>query len=262
MFHFSNNLLVFDGGPFPGEGAFTRPCGRGRLELSDGWCNAPPILSFAKRENAPCTVEERKRGRAGACLRFLRMSPARGVVRAGGLAVDVRPVLPSSLPLTWRLLQNCGYRLLFRCVPWRRRFASRHFSVPTSARVAAAEREVSPFDEIPTPAKTTPRAKDIRKTGSIACALGEWPGRGTGPHKVVYRQKVPITSFSLLDRARPVFSFPSGRKNGAPAGAQRSGSGGERRKERSRAETSPSGGGGAGGVSSDDMGGAMNQLAS
>ena len=30
----------------------------------DGWCNAPPILSFSsrrKRENAPCTVEERKR---------------------------------------------------------------------------------------------------------------------------------------------------------------------------------------------------------
>ncbi len=57
---------------------------------------------FAKRENAPCTVEERKRGRARACLRFLRMSSARGVVRAGDLEVDARPVLLSSLPLIWR----------------------------------------------------------------------------------------------------------------------------------------------------------------
>ncbi len=39
---------------------------------------------------------------------------------------------------------------------------------------------------------------------------------------------------------------------GVPAGAQRSGSGGERRKERSRAELSPQGGSGAGGVSSDE----------
>ena len=70
--------------------------------------------------------------------------------------------------------------------------------------------------------------------------------------------RVP-TSFTLLDRARPVFSFSSGRKFGAPAATQRSGCGGERRKEWSRAQSSPSGGDGAGGISSDDMGGALHQ---
>ena len=70
--------------------------------------------------------------------------------------------------------------------------------------------------------------------------------------------RVP-TSFTLLDRARPVFSFSSGRKFGAPAATQRSGCGGERRKEWSRAQSSPLGGDGAGGISSDDMGGALHQ---
>ncbi len=37
--------------------------GGGDFSHEDGWSFAPPILSFAKRENAPCTVEERKRGR-------------------------------------------------------------------------------------------------------------------------------------------------------------------------------------------------------
>ena len=48
-------------------------------------------------------------------------------------------------------------------------------------------------------------------------------------------------------------------KQGPPRGlprGERSRSGGERRKERSRAELSPLGGSGVGGVSSDDMGGA------
>ena len=51
---------------------------------------APPILSFAKRENAPCTVEERKRGARKSVPPFFRMSPGRGVVRAG----------------VWRLMQG------------------------------------------------------------------------------------------------------------------------------------------------------------
>ena len=89
----------------------------------------------------------------------------------------------------------------------------------------------------------------------------------------------PVTSFSLLDRARPVclrpksrrfaavglrhapagaVSFPSGRKTGPPRGLPR----GERRKERSRAQSSPLGGDGVGGVSSDDMGGAKDQPSS
>ena len=40
---------------------------------------APPILSFAKRENAPCTVEERKRGARLGYRLFGTHVPARGV---------------------------------------------------------------------------------------------------------------------------------------------------------------------------------------
>ena len=67
--------------------ALYSPFGRGGLAVSDGWSNAPPILSFAKRENAPCTVEERKRGARKRRLLRVRMSPARGVVQAGVLEV-------------------------------------------------------------------------------------------------------------------------------------------------------------------------------
>ena len=96
------------------RGDCTRPCGRGGLDTSDGWCIAPPIFSFPsrrKRENGPCTVQKRKGsitpagGRKTearkACLRFLRMFSAHGVVRAGVLAVDAWTVRTSSLPLTW-----------------------------------------------------------------------------------------------------------------------------------------------------------------
>ena len=65
-----------------------------------------------------------------------------------------------------------------------------------------------------------------------------------------------------VDRARPVFSFSALRKGGAPAGAQRSGSGGERRKERSLSGIFGLSRKWSGGVSSDDMGGAMNQPSS
>ena len=59
-----------------------------------------------------------------------------------------------------------------------------------------------------------------------------------------------------------VFSFSALRKGGAPAGAQRSGSGGERRKERSLSGIFGFSRKWSGGVSSDDMGGAMNQPSS
>ena len=69
-------------------------------------------------------------------------------------------------------------------------------------------------------------------------------------------------SFSLLDRARPVFSFSALRKGGVPAGAQRSGSGGERRKERSLSGIFGFSRKWSGGVSSDDMGDALPQPSS
>ncbi len=89
--------------PLPGKGAYTRPCGRGGLDTSDGWFIAPPMSSeetpptpsppngedcallrsfllsprgrprggpgFSsrrKRENGPCTVQKRKRSIAPA----------------------------------------------------------------------------------------------------------------------------------------------------------------------------------------------------
>lgn len=63
---------------------------------------APPILSFAKRENAPCTVEERKRG--GGRVRtvcYARLLPA---ARCGrGLGLHRIGQLLFSLPLASRV---------------------------------------------------------------------------------------------------------------------------------------------------------------
>ncbi len=61
----------------PGVFVFPFSKGRGLADLS-GLGDAPPILSFSgprKRENAPCTVEERKRGwcqTACGCLAHMR----------------------------------------------------------------------------------------------------------------------------------------------------------------------------------------------
>ncbi len=52
-----------------------------------------------------------------------------------------------------------------------------------------------------TPARTTPRAEDMRKKRRQALRVP----RPSSPRR-------GVTSFSLLDRARPVFSFSSGRK--------------------------------------------------
>ncbi len=61
------------------------PFGWEGFQPFEGWSNAPPILSFAKRENAPCAVEERKReGARQGADGLLRKSSARGVVQAGG----------------------------------------------------------------------------------------------------------------------------------------------------------------------------------
>ena len=62
----------------------------------------PHSLFCEKRECAVHGGREKTGARHGAdCL--IRMSPARGVVRAGVLVVDGRTGRLSSLPLTWRL---------------------------------------------------------------------------------------------------------------------------------------------------------------
>ena len=85
-----------------GGGGFFRPLRAGRIGGQRWLGNAPPILSFAKRENAPCTVEERKRGRArGASGSRHVSSPRRGA--GGGLSCEESSALLFPLPLTWRL---------------------------------------------------------------------------------------------------------------------------------------------------------------
>ena len=80
------------------------------MDISDGWFIARP-----KREKKVWALrgDEGRRTRKG-YLRFLRMSSARGVVRAGVLVVDARPVRRSPLPLTRRW--GGLYPLLLSCI--------------------------------------------------------------------------------------------------------------------------------------------------
>ncbi len=64
------------------------------------WQCTPHSLFCEKRECAVHGGREKTRGAARYGL-FVTHVPTRGVVRAGALEVDARPVLPSSLPLTW-----------------------------------------------------------------------------------------------------------------------------------------------------------------
>ena len=101
-------------GPLQG-GDCARPCGRGGMDTSDGWCIAPPIFSFSsrrKRENGPCTVQKRKRsmrpagdGRRGDAQEVLPPDTHVSCPRrsAGGSFGSCRmDFLLFSLPLTWR----------------------------------------------------------------------------------------------------------------------------------------------------------------
>ena len=95
----------------------------------------------------------------------------------GGRRIDF---LLFPLPLTWRLRQ-------FLLLP-------HSLSVPAAS--AAADREAGPFDNIQTPARTTPRTEDFRITQSVL-------------------RRVPVTflsSFSLFHRARRILSFSPERK--------------------------------------------------
>ena len=83
--------------------------------------------------------------------------------------------------------------------------------------------------------------------------------RGLRSGPCTARQGEPRSGERALWR---VFSFSALRKGGAPAGAQRSGSGGERRKERSLSGIFGFSRKWSGGVSSDDMGGALHQPSS
>ena len=152
----------------------------------------PPFSLFIpriKRENGPCTVQKRKtrgrglRGRGSGSGGLVRKSSDRGVVQAGVLFLA-----------EWTSFSFCCRTPAF---PLELRLP---LSLSVSTASAAAESAAGPFVDIQTPAKTEPRAEGIRETGSTAYAPPVQPYAS------------PITSFSLLDRARPVFSFSSGRK--------------------------------------------------
>jgi len=78
------------------------------LVFSEGWSFAPPILSFSgggKRENAPCTVEERKSDAPGVrCSSPYVFSPRRGAVREWVVNEWIARLFPLTLP--W--LISCG----------------------------------------------------------------------------------------------------------------------------------------------------------
>ncbi len=59
------------------------------------------------------------RGRGTVQAISIRKSPVRGVVQAGVLEVEVRPVRLSSLPLTWRFRWSCAYRFFFPAELWK-----------------------------------------------------------------------------------------------------------------------------------------------
>ena len=118
----------------PERGSLYSPFGRGGLEVSDGWCNAPPISSeeitlcsvpsssphkiydFAGPlfcEKRECAVHggREKTGARKACLRFYAcLLPAAQCKRGFGCCrIDS---LLFSLPLTWRLQGWSAYRFL------------------------------------------------------------------------------------------------------------------------------------------------------
>nr|WP_326174724.1 hypothetical protein [uncultured Oscillibacter sp.] len=151
----------------------------------------PPFSLFIpriKRENGPCTVQKRKtrgrglRGRGSGSGGLVRKSSDRGVVQAGVLFLA-----------EWTSFSFCCRTPAF---PLELRLP---LSLSVSTASAAAESAAGPFADIQTPAKTEPRAGGFRKNRKHCL-------------RVPRPTQKPITSFSLLDRARPVFSFSSGRK--------------------------------------------------
>ena len=132
-FVFALSREAWGGFLFPPErGAGARPDGRGGGALRwrsgglysrwrAGWSAAlwglvqctPHSLFCEKRECAVHGGREKTGARQGADG-LLRKTSARGVVQAGVLAVDVRTVRSSSLPLIWRLGKK---RLLWGLTP-------------------------------------------------------------------------------------------------------------------------------------------------
>ena len=187
------------------------PLRAGGFSHDDGWFIAPPIFSFPsrrKRENGPCTVQKRKGsialrgtgdgGTRRRCFLRVRMSPARGVVRAG---VWWLPNGRSSLFAAAYLAQGgslpkmaaSGALPLIWHAP-KKKSGRRDSPATTGMRQQKEELVHSSRDKPPLNLIARGKSFRLRRSFSRAPAAS------------------PVTSFSLLDRARPVFSFSSGKK--------------------------------------------------
>ncbi len=180
------------------------------MDTSDGWFIAPPIFSFSsrrKRENGPCTVQKRKRsivpagGRGtGARLNDWRSQNdyPRAIGSHGGCSsLNGQAPLFAAAPRCSR--KSCVYRALKNSapkeegLPLKNGRPSIHFR-PPGQRQRKEELVHSSRDKPPLNLIARGKSFRLRRSFSRAPVAS------------------PRTSFSLLDRARPVFSFSSGRK--------------------------------------------------
>ena len=216
----------------PSRGGLYSPLRAGRMATSDGWFIAPPIFSFSsrrKRENGPCTVQKRKRsivpagGRGtGARLNDWRSQNdyPRAIGSHGGCSsLNGQAPLFAAAPRCSR--ESCVYRALKNSapkeeegLPLKNGRPSIHFR-PPGQRQRKEELVHSSRDKPPLNLIARGKSFRLRRSFSRAPAAS------------------PVTSFSLLDRARPVFSFSSGKKNWGPRAACRVGRGGRNGAERS-----------------------------
>ena len=93
---FRRGEIRFAPQPPDGDGCAALLCPSSPHKIFD-FCGAP---SFAKRENAPCTVEERKRGRAGSTSGFTNVfCPQRNTNGGFGGRCKDCPALPAAANL-------------------------------------------------------------------------------------------------------------------------------------------------------------------
>ncbi len=216
----------------PNRGGLYSPFGRGEWQPAMAGSLHPPFSLFLarrKRENGPCTVQKRKRSIApaggrgtGARLNDWRSQNdyPRAIGSHGGCSsLNGQAPLFAAAPRCSR--ESCVYRALKNSapkeeegLPLKNGRPSIHFR-PPGQRQRKEELVHSSRDKPPLNLIARGKSFRLRRSFSRAPVAS------------------PVTSFSLLDRARPVFSFSSGKKNRGPRAACRVGRGGRNGAERS-----------------------------